>query len=267
MLKDKKNVKLVVDSSLLGVGLVGMTNDEIRDLWKVSEEAAIMWLENGEFVIGDLEEFLPKRNIEEWERYDEGDIFRLKKGTRASGYLTASATMAVCGAFGCHVVVTAGIGGVSANRVSGDMAALANHDVLLVATAPKDMLDYSATFGVLAGNSVGILGYGRAVCDGFMFIHTPAAPINIYANESVDTLLKGRNRLLLNAISKPERFRNLEWLSKAVEEGNKAIEKGVDHHPIMNATLAKETNGLSNILQVKSLVNNINLAFDIINNK
>ncbi|MDD4571080.1 MAG: pseudouridine-5'-phosphate glycosidase [Clostridia bacterium] len=262
MLKDKKNATIIVESALLGSGLVGMTDEEIDGLWQVPDDTAIMWLENGEFVIGDLEEFLPYRNREDWQRYDEGDAFRLKKGTAANAYLTASAVLSLCGAFGSHIVVTAGMGGVSANRVSGDLAALANHDALLVATAPKDMMDYAATFGILAGNSVGVMGYGRALSDGFMFMHLPSA-VNLYASETVDSLLEGRNRLLLNAIPKAERLKNIEWLEAAVTEGNKAIEQKQSHHPVINAALAKASGGLTNTLQVKALVRNINLAYEL----
>lgn len=262
MLRDKRNARVIVESALLGTGLVGMSNEEIKALWQVPEDTAIMWLEDGEFVIGDLEEFLPHRNHEDWGRYDEGDVFRLKKGTAANAYLTASAVLSLCGAFGCNVVVTAGMGGVSGNRVSGDLAALANHDALLIATAPKDMMDYDATFGVLAGNCVGVMGYKRAMSDGFLFMHIASA-VNLYAGETVETMLEARNRLLLNALPKTERLHHIEWLEAAVAEGNKAIENKQEYHPIINATLAKESNGATNTLQVKALVKNINLAYEM----
>ena len=79
MLKDKRNATVIVDSSLLGVGLIGMSNEEIKSLWQVPEGTAIMWLEDGEYVISDLEEFLPKRDREDWQRFDEGDALGSKK--------------------------------------------------------------------------------------------------------------------------------------------------------------------------------------------
>ncbi|HAE61338.1 MAG TPA: hypothetical protein DCG38_03250, partial [Eubacteriaceae bacterium] len=103
-------MNFLVETALLGHGLLSVDNDLILSLWP--DEVLLAWVENGKVKIGHISEFIPSRkNSKDWERLD-GLAVKSKKYDNKNAFLTASGTMAVAKDVNCPVVVTAGIGGI-----------------------------------------------------------------------------------------------------------------------------------------------------------
>ena len=96
--------KFLVESALLTHGLVSVSQEELRSLWP-TEIDCITWVDQGQVVIGSMEQFLPfRQRAAELCRISWEDLpGALEKGV--SGALTASGTMAVCQQMGLPLAV------------------------------------------------------------------------------------------------------------------------------------------------------------------
>ena len=105
----QSSINFVVETALLGQGLVSVSNNQIQELWP--DDALVAWLQKGRIILGSIEEFLYDQDqTESWRRLDGLTLHKgIKEGV--NGFLTASATIAVARDLGCPIVVSAGIGG------------------------------------------------------------------------------------------------------------------------------------------------------------
>lgn len=81
-----------------------------------------------------------------------------------TGGTTVSATVHICRLVGIEVFATGGIGGVHPNAgktfdISGDIAALAGHRMIVVCSGAKSILDLPATVEALETSGITVLGY------------------------------------------------------------------------------------------------------------
>ena len=160
----QSSINFVVETALLGQGLVSVSNNRIEELWP--DGALVTWLQKGRVVLGSIEEFLYyKEQIKSWRRIDGLKIYdSMNEGV--DGFLTASATVKVARDLGYPVAVSAGIGGIGdiiEERLSYDLPALAQTEITLIATSPKDMLDIPGTINWLHNNGVKTFGCGNRI--------------------------------------------------------------------------------------------------------
>jgi pseudouridine-5'-phosphate glycosidase len=250
----------IVETALLGQGLVSITNDQIKDVWPA--DAMVTWLEHGEIIIGSIAAFLAsKERISGWQRLDGLSIF---DGIRekADAFLTASAAMTAAREIGCPVAVTAGMGGIGdikKERLCYDLPALAKSGITLVATSPKDMLDLPATIAWLHQNGVKTWGINTEYCDGYVFIRQKVKLSAVLNHDDLSSLTPGNN-LILNPIAYQNRIKDLNLLGEAIKAGKHAEDNGEHYHPAANKCLDELSSGLSSQIQLNSLVANINIA-------
>lgn len=253
--------RVLVETALLGQGLVSISDRDISKAWNSwagCEEVYPVWMENGQIVSGGIEEFLALRR--------RGGLVRVTGGTlewaarnRADGCLTASGVMRLMSPD--DIAVTAGMGGIRGERVSDDLLCLAQLDVRLVASAPKDVFDIAATIAYLRENGV-VINCESGVCDGFLFYHSP---LDMEVGQPRDLIDRSRGVLYLQPLEPSYRIENRELLAKAVREGEEAERQGLPFHPAVNAALDRMTGGLSSRAQLHALLSNIGKALQEVN--
>lgn len=250
----------LVETALLGQGIVSVQNEEILSIWP--KDALLAWVEKGKIKIGTIEEFLPARQSgDSWGRFD-GLSIKEKHSSNTNGFLTASGTMVVAKEIGCPVVVSAGIGGIGnikAERLCYDLPALSQLGITLVATSPKDMLDIQATLNWLDDHGVKILGFNTDICNGYILVLQAQRHLGKLTSKNANKLEYGCN-LILNPIPEEKRLKDLSFLDKAIKSGEKAEENGEPYHPAANACFDRLSSGLSSRIQLESLVSNIKVA-------
>lgn len=254
----KKTIPFLAETALLTHGLTAISNEEI--LKRIPQEFPwLVWVDQGEIVVGDAAAFLPFR-----ER--AGELVRIDQNMLAtacerkiSGALTASGTMAVAAQRGVAIAVTAGMGGIAnpeGGSICNDLTALASLPVTLIATSPKDMLNIRATMEWLNAHNVTVLGYNREICDGYVFRGEAVQLSGKYTGQ----VLTKKGLLILNCIACEKRINNREILTQALAKGVEAKEKGLFFHPAVNAALAEATGGKSGEIQFQSFIDNMYLA-------
>lgn len=163
----------LMETALLTHGLVSLSDRDILAAWPW-EAKLLAWVENGVVRRGTLREYLPMRGrAREMIRVDR-DMLRVGLTAGLNGALTASGTMAVAEDLGIPVAVTVGMGGVGdivGETICPDLPAVAETNVVLVATSPKDVVNIPATIDWLLHNGVNVLGRevdtcSRACCQG-----------------------------------------------------------------------------------------------------
>ena len=246
--------KFLVESALLTHGLVSISQEELRSLWP-TEIDCITWVDQGQVIIGSMEQFLPfRQRAAELCRISWEDLpGALEKGV--SGALTASGTMAVCQQMGLPLAVTCGMGGIGdikGEELCPDLPALRDIPVALISTSPKDMLDIPATISWLTGAGVRVLGIGTDRCTGYIF---PSADVPLSGRLDKETLPADcRQLLLLNPIPEKERVQDLSLLAQGIAAGKQAEAEGRYYHPAANAAFDRLTGGLSSRLQLRSII-------------
>lgn len=252
--------KYVVESALLGQGLISISNNQIIKVWP--EDAMIIWLQSGKIAIGCADAFLHAREgIKDWQRLDG---ITLHEGLRAgaNAFLTASATMTLAHELGYPVAVTAGMGGIGdikAERLCNDLPVLAGTEITLVATSPKDMLDIPATIEWLHDKGVKTYGINTGFCDGYVFIGQRTKLSKTLDIKEAGRLQTGNN-LVLNPIPHDRRLTDTGFLKEAVAAGKQAEDDGQHYHPAANKRLDELSLGWSSKIQLDSLVANIETA-------
>lgn len=257
------NPKFLVESALLTHGLTSIGESELARFWD-APEAMIAYVDAGEICLSGLEAFLPFRVRHKTLIRIDCDELAGAVSNKQSGALTASGTMAVCASMGVPLTVTGGMGGIgkiATEAMCPDLPALCKLPVALLATAPKDMLDYAATFAYLRNNDVQVLGISGNVCDGFMFVSDNP--------EKLDGMYKGQplqeKMLLLNGLARSHRLDDNALLQAAIEAGIAAEASGAYYHPAVNQKLDALSQGKTSMWQLESLLNNIHIADKITN--
>jgi pseudouridine-5'-phosphate glycosidase len=242
--------KILLDSAFLGQGLPGINREELMDSVGRFSHVGVVWLAAGEIQVGTIVDFLGHTQDKSWRRLDS-----CKVAGGYNGYCTGSVTMDVAGEIGVDFVATAGIGGVDARgNVCSDIPALAAYSGLLVATAPKDILDLKATIASLRSFKVHVYGWESERADGFLFSQQP---------ENLDGLYnKEKSGLLLCPIQHELRLKDQSILQACRKIG---LQTPPEHspHPAVNAYLAEVTGGLASRLQLDALLHNITVALRI----
>ena len=256
-------IDFLVETCLLCHGLVSISDDEMVEAFKGIPGAGFVWIEEGSLHTGDLEEFMRFRALRVKGRASMKtlDDF-IARGKNAA--LTASGTMRICREMGIRLAVSCGIGGVSSiwdREVSDDLPGLAELNVPLIATSPKDMMDIQETINWLHDNNVKTYGVGVDKCTGYVFNSADVRLDGMFGGE-IDR--EGSNQLILNPIPGSERIQDLSILKKAVETGKEAASRGEHFHPAANAALDKATDGLASRLQLRSAAANARLASRLI---
>jgi pseudouridine-5'-phosphate glycosidase len=259
MLKHNEKSYLV-ETALLGQGLISVRSEQVLEAWPA--DALVTWMQNGRIVIRSIDDL--RDNTEGWRRLDG---LTLNEGMKAglNAFLTASATMAVAGQTGYPIVVTAGMGGIGdiiGERLCYDLPALAQTEITLVATSPKDMLDIPGTIDWLHHNGVKTYGVGTAFCDGYVFAGQKTKLMHALGKGELASLPRGHN-LLLNPIPHEKRLTNLEFLKEAIQAGKHAEKIGQPYHPAANRRLDELSQGWSSQIQLDSLLANTAVARNI----
>ncbi len=252
-------IKFLVETALLTHGLVSASNADIHSAFE-GLYALFGWIDKGELIIGTIEEYLPFRErCDSLIRIDCNSLDKAQK-EGLSGALTASGTMAVCKSMGIPLAVTCGMGGIGeikGETLCPDLPALAQMEVTLISTSPKDMLDIKATFNWLRDNNVSILGNDTDMCTGYIF---PFANEHIKPLSHASYTIGKGHTLILNPIPENKRVYDADILKKAISKGLEAEQKGEYYHPAVNKEIDRLTNGYSTKIQLMSLADNIRLA-------
>jgi pseudouridine-5'-phosphate glycosidase len=254
------NPTVLVETALLGQGLPSVKNSQIRSLWPNSSHVAAVWVEQGVTRIGFIESFLNVRDSHGWLRADERSL-KTVVSSFGSAFLTASALFPVAARLGIKMVVTAGMGGVRGNTVSLDMN-LCNYNILLIASAPKDSLDATATISMFRKSGVRAIGYSSVVSNGFLFVSEEDIRLDgLYGGESPSNLVsENKGCLLFDSIPNKKRLSNRVYLQEAIKAGEQSKKS---FHPMVNKVLDDLTGGLSSEMQLLSLISNIKVAVEI----
>jgi pseudouridine-5'-phosphate glycosidase len=242
--------KVLLDSAFPGQGLPMISQEELIDKIGNFPDVGVVWLAAGEIQVGTIADFLACPKDESWRRLDSAKV-----GSGYNGYCTGSVTMDVARELGVGFVATAGIGGVDWNgKVCSDIPALADYPGLLVATAPKDILDLRATVAAWRKYKVPVYGWRTDRADGFLFSLGQEILDGVYKNEA--------RGLLLCPIKHELRLRDQNILEACRKIG---LETPAEQspHPLVNAYLAEVTDGLASRLQLDALLNNITIALQL----
>lgn len=260
-------MEYLVETALLGHGLISIENNEILSIWP--KGAMLAWVEKGKIRIGTIEEFLPAREeSNSWKRLD-GLTIKRELGKDINAFLTASATMVVAKEINCPIVITAGMGGIGdikEEKLCYDLPALTELGITLIATSPKDMLNISATLDWLYDHGVEILGFNTDICNGYIAVddsHKLSGKLN---SKDMKNLEYG-SKLILNPIPEEKRIKDSSLLERAIESGKKAEKNKEDYHPAANACFDRLSSGLSSRIQLESLIQNIEVGKLIIKNR
>lgn len=254
-----KTDKYLVETALLGHGLLSIKDEEILSIWP--KGARVSWVEDGKIKIGSIEEFIPIRSKNQ--AYPRIDGSKLKKelDKNSNGCLTASGTMEVAKAIGAQVVVTAGMGGIGdikAESLCYDLPSLAKSKITLISTSPKDMLDIEGSLDWLYDHKVNVLGFETDICNGYILKLKPYKLKGKLTYDTAKDLEYGCN-LVLNPIPEEKRIQE-DILEEAIKCGKKAEEINKDYHPAVNACFDRLSSGLSSKIQLESLISNIKVA-------
>lgn len=262
-----KPKRYLVETALLGHGLISIEDEEILSLWP--NGAMLAWVERGQIRIGTIEEFIPARSkSHSWKRLD-GIRIKEELEENTNAFLTASATMVVAKEVGYPLVVSAGIGGIGdieEEKLCYDLPALANLGISLIATSPKDMLDIKGTLDWLKEHGVRVLGFKRDFCNGYLMV---LSDIKLSGELNIDNAsdLEFGCNLILNPIPEEMRIKDSPFLEEAIKSGKKAERNGAHYHPAANAAFDRLSSGKSSKIQLKSLIANIEVAELIIKNR
>ncbi len=247
--------KYLVETALIGQGLVSISDQELLATWSYPK-AKLAWLEAGEIKLGTLAEFLPLRQkAKQLSRIDVASLATSIK-SQATGVLTASAAMAIGAKLQIPLIVTCGMGGIGPRpntTVGSDLIALKQWPVTLIAASPKDVFDLPATFAWLRNNGIAIIGANSDICDGFL-----TRGLAYKLDGTIAKLPLTPHLLILNGLAK--RPVTTENLLNAMREGERVQQQGGYYHPAVNQKLAQATNGESALAQLTGLLANIALA-------
>lgn len=250
-------MKPLVETALLGHGLKSISNNTIKEKWP-DPSIDLTWVEDGKIIIGKIDSFLAVRNnSHQWKRFDGQAV--TDNRLEGNGLLTASGTMAVGQEKGYDIVVSCGLGGIGDIKDEPfcyDLHAIAHYKIPLLATAFKDMIDYRRTFEWLYDSGARVAGYKTNETNGYLFQLD-----DFHLHKKIDTEYEGNMPdLILNPIEPKKRLSNLDYLNRGIEEGKNAVSRGHYYHPAVNGYFDHVSEGSSSLIQLESLINNIEVA-------
>lgn len=252
--------KFLVETALLGQGLMDCGNRQLAEIWHKflpADLRVLVWLWQGKIVLGNIEEFLQIRHTENMGRYNMYNLAAAQEKKR-SGFLTAGGAMKIAADFGKKLVVSCGIGGIQGEEISSDYPALCGLDVVLLATAVKDMFDVQAAFDYLHNRGYTVKGLDCNSANGYLFVGDSVKLDGIVGCPLTD--ITEDCRLLLNPIPRAERLTDRNILTRALAAGNTARTEGREFHPAVNRALAEFSQGQTSEMQLRSLLTNIKWA-------
>ena len=255
------NYGFLVETALLGQGLKSCDNETIREVWckKLPADLRVLvWLWQGQIVIGNIDEFLEIRHTENMGRFSRNNLRKVMRNGE-SGFLTAAAAMEVAAELCEQYVVSCGIGGIIDGVVSSDLPALCGLPVVLFCTSPKDMIDPQTVLDYLHQRGLVIYGKGTDKINGYLFIGKDWQLDGCISKLS-DVPMSCP--LVLNPISEELRFIDRDILAKALLKGKEAVALGKAYHPAVNGALDGFTEGRSSYLQLVSLIDNVKYVYD-----
>ena len=234
-----------------GIGIVGMTSDEIEAFGKKGQE-------------------IPKVS-----RRDLATIM----ATGSWGATTVATTMILSNLAGVEFFVTGGIGGVHRGAeltfdVSADLEELARTNVTVICAGAKAILDLPKTLEVLETKGVPVLGYGTDELPAFY-----SRESGLKVDSRVDTpeeaaaIIKMKRELgldggvlITNPISKEESL-PADEINVVIESALLEMEmlgiKGKDCTPFLLAKIADLTGGDSLAANIKLVFNNAAVGTEI----
>lgn len=235
-----------------GVGVIGMTKDEI-------------------------EEFGKRKGILKTSRRDLPVIFAKKLW----GATTVATTMILAHEAGIEVFVTGGVGGVHRGAqetfdISADLQELANTDVTVVCAGAKAILDLKLTLEYLETYGVTVLGYKTNELADFYTAHSglqleykvdsPLEAAEIIKAKRINHLKGGI--LISNPI--PEEYAmDKKVIDKCIDDAIKEMDKlgihGKDSTPFLLAKICELTKGDSLESNIRLVLNNAKIGAQIAN--
>ena len=234
-----------------GVGIVGMTPDEIEQFGKKGQE-------------------IPKVS-----RRDLATIM----ATGSWGATTVATTMILANLAGVEFFVTGGIGGVhrGAERsfdISADLEELGRTNVTVICAGAKAILDLPKTLEVLETKGVPVLGFGTDELPAFYTRESGLkVDYNIQSYEEAAKIIKTKRELKLDGgvlITNPipeEYSMNSEDINDVIDTAlNEMEEKGIkgkDCTPFLLARVAEITEGDSLAANIKLVFNNAAVGTEV----
>ena len=234
-----------------GVGIVGMTPDEIEAFGKKGQE-------------------IPKVS-----RRDLATIM----ATGSWGATTVATTMILANLAGVEFFVTGGIGGVHRGAeltfdVSADLEELARTNVTVICAGAKAILDLPKTLEVLETKGVPVLGYGTDELPAFYTRRSGlSVDYNVKSPEEAAKIIKEKRELKLDGgvlIANPipeEDSMDADAINsvidKALAEMDEQGIKGKDCTPFLLARVAEITGGDSLAANIKLVYNNAAVGTEI----
>ena len=234
-----------------GVGIVGMTPEEIEAFGKKGQE-------------------IPKVS-----RRDLATIM----ATGSWGATTVATTMILANLAGVEFFVTGGIGGVHRGAeltfdVSADLEELARTNVTVICAGAKAILDLPKTLEVLETKGVPVLGYGTDELPAFDTRESGlSVDYNVSSPEVAAKIIKEKRELKLDGgvlIANPipeEYSMNADAINavidKALAEMDEKGIKGKDCTPFLLAKVAEITGGDSLAANIKLVYNNAAIGTEI----
>ena len=226
-----------------GVGVIGMTPDEI-------------------------EEFGKRQGIVKVSRRDLPVVYAKKMW----GATTVATTMILAAQAGIEVFVTGGIGGVHRGAektmdISADLQELAKTNVTVVCAGAKAILDLPLTLEYLETMGVPVLGYKTDELPAFYSSHSGLkVDYKVESAQEMAKIIKEKREngltggiLLTNPI--PEKYEMKKdiidgAINKALEEMDKKGVKGKDCTPFLLKTIVELTGGESLESNIELVLNN-----------
>lgn len=252
---------ILVDTALLGRGLTSLDNSIIKYFWP-SIECKLPYCHEGDIKHLSLTEMLKIRNQQELPRIDATKI-KLAIPNKESGYLTASALMEI--ALPSNFIVTAGIGGITGERVSEDLITIAQKPIFFISSGFKDIIDAKSSLEYLKTNGVKVLGWENPIYNGFLFNNQHYeldGVINEYNIKNIN-FSNSKGIMIFNPLPQELKIKEAYILEKLKGKLNIYQEQGLDFHPIINQLLDEYTKGRASFIQLLALVTNLNLAREI----
>ena len=234
-----------------GVGIVGMTPDEIEQFGKKGKE-------------------IPKVS-----RRDLATIM----ATGSWGATTVATTMILANLAGVEFFVTGGIGGVHRGAeqsfdISADLEELGRTNVTVICAGAKAILDLPKTLEVLETKGVPVLGFGTDELPAFYTRESGLkVDYNIQSYEEAAKIIKTKRELKLDGgvlITNPipeEYSMNSEDINDVIDTAlNEMEEKGIkgkDCTPFLLARVAEITEGDSLAANIKLVFNNAAVGTEV----
>lgn len=235
-----------------GVGVIGMTKDEI-------------------------EEFGKRKGILKTSRRDLPVIFAKKLW----GATTVATTMILAREAGIEVFVTGGVGGVHRGAqetfdISADLQELANTDVTVVCAGAKAILDLKLTLEYLETYGVTVLGYKTNELADFYTAHSglqleykvdsPLEAAEIIKAKRINHLKGG---ILISNPIPDEYAMDKKVIDKCIDDAIKEMDKlgihGKDSTPFLLAKICELTKGDSLESNIRLVLNNAKIGAQIAN--